>query len=180
MCGERIKAAATRCRYCGEELQNKGPHRLGLAPPTRIGQPTSRAAACAQQPPGKVTVIRLMIFVGAGIMFLWGGMTILVFCLWPFSYLSLVGAILAFIEALGMDKKPPRQRIPIIQILCLLNLDITNPIFGVIELILMNDPAVSAYYASIESTGDATYPEKISPAEKMAVNREFQGNAARG
>jgi len=31
MCGERIKAAATRCRYCGEDLKNKGSYRGGLA-----------------------------------------------------------------------------------------------------------------------------------------------------
>jgi phage FluMu protein Com len=32
MCGERIKAAATRCRYCGEELTNKRFGGSGLAP----------------------------------------------------------------------------------------------------------------------------------------------------
>jgi phage FluMu protein Com len=32
MCGERIKAAATRCRYCGEDLKHQGSHRSGLAP----------------------------------------------------------------------------------------------------------------------------------------------------
>jgi predicted RNA-binding Zn-ribbon protein involved in translation (DUF1610 family) len=31
MCGERIKAAATRCRYCGEDLKNKGAYRGALA-----------------------------------------------------------------------------------------------------------------------------------------------------
>jgi hypothetical protein len=32
MCGERIKAAATRCRYCGEDLKSKGSYRGALAP----------------------------------------------------------------------------------------------------------------------------------------------------
>jgi hypothetical protein len=32
MCGERIKAAATRCRYCGENLTKKTSHPAGLAP----------------------------------------------------------------------------------------------------------------------------------------------------
>jgi len=32
MCGERIKAAATRCRYCGEDLRPGSSRRSGLAP----------------------------------------------------------------------------------------------------------------------------------------------------
>jgi phage FluMu protein Com len=32
MCGERIKAAATRCRFCGEDLKNRGSYRGALAP----------------------------------------------------------------------------------------------------------------------------------------------------
>ena len=31
MCGEQIKAAATRCRYCGEDLKNKSAFRGGMA-----------------------------------------------------------------------------------------------------------------------------------------------------
>jgi hypothetical protein len=32
MCGERIKAVATKCRFCGEELNNKGARGAGSVP----------------------------------------------------------------------------------------------------------------------------------------------------
>ena len=71
-------------------------------------------------------------------------------CLWPGVYFTLVWSILAIVRASAMlgqnDRQPAPRTLLILQILCILNLDIVNLILGIVGLNLLNDPDTQDYF----------------------------------
>lgn len=71
-------------------------------------------------------------------------------CLRPGVYFTLVWSILAIVRASAMlgqhDRQPAPRTLLILQILCILNLDIVNLILGIVGLNLLNDPDTQDYF----------------------------------
>lgn len=115
--------------------------------------------------PDKVQAIAIMTFVGGILGVLtglgWIASTVIfaissvgigmVCCLWPAPYYSVVFGVLAIMKdaALmgesGHFQRPPTQT-AIMQIINILNFDITNVVMGIITLVFLKEPRVRAYY----------------------------------
>jgi hypothetical protein len=71
--------------------------------------------------------------------------------LWPGTYYLIVFGILAIIRASQMlgkkDPKGPPKGLCIMQIICIVGLDITNCVLGIVGLVLLNNEDVRRYYA---------------------------------
>jgi hypothetical protein len=104
--------------------------------------------------PGKVQAIGVMMLCGSIYALVHAaGLVIGSTCvclLWPGVYLAIVAGILGILKAsalLGRDAR--RESLPrtvaILQIICILNLDMINLALGIIELVFMNDPEVTDY-----------------------------------
>jgi predicted Zn finger-like uncharacterized protein len=108
--------------------------------------------------PGKVQAIAIMTLIG-GIFALMIALTWLgvdigsvgVCCLWPGQYYSIVLGIMAIIKGsqlLGRDdwKQAPPSTIAVMQIINVINGDVTNCVLGIITLVFLNEPEVKRYY----------------------------------
>jgi hypothetical protein len=110
------------------------------------------------QNPGKVQGIAIMTLVGGILAILmsltWMGVgvgTMGVCCLWPGTYYSLVLGIMATIKGaqlLGQDDhlQSPPKAIAIMQIINIINGDVTNCVLGIVTLVFLNEPEVRDYY----------------------------------
>jgi predicted Zn finger-like uncharacterized protein len=107
----------------------------------------------SQSPPGKVQAIAVMTLVGGILAVLYAvGLIATCYCaLWPGTYYSLVLGILAIIKGsalLGRDahnETAPRA-VAIMQIVNIINLDMTNCVIGILSLVFLNEPEVRRYY----------------------------------
>jgi hypothetical protein len=105
------------------------------------------------QKPGQVQAVAIMLLVGGilGLLTMLGAALGSIFfcCLWPGMYFEIVWAILAIVRAsnmLGRDDQPSPNSLAVCQIICIVNGDIVNCILGIVCLVMLNDPAVAAYY----------------------------------
>jgi hypothetical protein len=104
--------------------------------------------------PGQIQAVAIMMTVGGGLAILislvWILLSGLVCCLWPGLYYDIVIGILLLIRGINMlnqdDQGPPRT-LAILQIICIVNLDLANCVMGIVSLILLNDPKVQDDYA---------------------------------
>ena len=103
------------------------------------------------QRPGQIQAVGIMMLVG-------GIVGILVFLtwastcfglLWPGVYFELVVGIMAIVRGASMlnqDDQPPPRGLAIMQIVCIINLDMINCVLGIVSLVMLNDPQVQDYY----------------------------------
>jgi hypothetical protein len=101
--------------------------------------------------PGQIQAVAIMMLVG-------GILGVLVFLLWaatcfglvwPGIYFELVVGIMAIVRAanmLGRDDQGPPRTLAILQIICIINLDLINCVLGIVSLVMLNDPQVQSYY----------------------------------
>jgi GYF domain 2 len=101
--------------------------------------------------PGQIQAVAIMMMVG-------GIFAIIVFLsyaatcfglVWPGIYFELVVGIMAIVRAanmLGRDDQGPPKTLAILQIICIINLDIINCVLGIVSLVMLNDPQVQSYY----------------------------------
>jgi hypothetical protein len=101
--------------------------------------------------PGQIQAVAIMMLVG-------GILAVLVFLswaatcfglIWPGIYFELVVGIMAIVRAanmLGRDDQGPPRTLAILQIICIINLDIINCVLGIVSLVMLNDPQVQSYY----------------------------------
>lgn len=101
--------------------------------------------------PGQIQAVAIMMMVG-------GIIAIIVFLswaatcfglVWPGIYFGLVVGIMAIVRAanmLGRDDQGPPKTLAILQIICIINLDIINCVLGIVSLVMLNDPHVQSYY----------------------------------
>jgi len=101
--------------------------------------------------PGQIQAVAIMMMVG-------GIIAIIVFLswaatcfglVWPGIYFGLVVGIMAIVRAanmLGRDDQGPPKTLAILQIICIINLDIINCVLGIVSLVMLNDPQVQSYY----------------------------------
>ena len=105
------------------------------------------------QKPGQVQGVAIMMLVGGILAILMGLAVPLgsggICCLSPGPYYEIVVGILMIIRGVNMlnqdDQGPPRT-LAILQIICIINLDVPNCVMGVVCLIMLNDPTVETYY----------------------------------
>jgi len=107
----------------------------------------------APEKPGQIQAIAIMMLVG-GILGMIAMLSYLAatFCfilVWPGFYFEFVISILLIIRAINMlnkdDQGPPRT-LAVLQIICIVNLDVINCVLGIIALVMLNAPEVVSYY----------------------------------
>jgi hypothetical protein len=116
------------------------------------------------QKPGQIQAVGIMLLIGgilgtitglgllgyAGMVGVASGGPGFLCCLWPGIYLELVFGILAIVRGCRMlgdnESGTPPTTLAVLAILCILNADVINCVLGIVCLIMLNDPAVGAYY----------------------------------
>jgi GYF domain 2 len=107
----------------------------------------------APEKPGQIQAVAIMMLVG-GILGLIAMLSYLAatFCfilVWPGFYFEFVVSILLIIRGINMlnkdDQGPPRT-LAILQIICIVNLDVINCVLGIIAIVMLNAPEVVSYY----------------------------------
>jgi hypothetical protein len=124
-----------------------------------------RSPSQSKAKPGALTAVAVMLLVGGilsclvalGLMgyaglFGIGTMGIgLICCLWPGMYFQLVFGIMAIVRSSQMlgkrDVKGPPKGMCIMQIICIVNGDITNCVLGIVGLVLLGQEDVRRWYA---------------------------------
>ena len=103
------------------------------------------------QKPGQIQAVAIMMLVGGilGVLTFLGWAATCFGLVWPGVYFELVVAILLIVRGSNMlnrdDQGPPRT-LAILQIICIVNLDVINCVLGIVSLVMLNDPQVQAYY----------------------------------
>jgi uncharacterized membrane protein YiaA len=103
------------------------------------------------QKPGQAQTAAILMLVGGiiGVLFLLALLPTCFILLWPGFYFELVVAILLIVRAsnmLGRDDQGPPRTLAILQIICIVNLDIINCVMGIVALVMLNDKDTVAYY----------------------------------
>jgi hypothetical protein len=104
--------------------------------------------------PSKVQAIGVMMLVG-GILNCVLALSLLVFScgillIWPGTYVAIVAGILCIIRGSTLigeraDRESPPIAPAVLQIVCILNVDLVNVTLGIVELIMLNDSEVRRY-----------------------------------
>jgi len=112
-----------------------------------------RPRPSSRQRPGQVQAVAIMMLIGGIIgllqMLMAAPFSGFVCCVWPGVYFEIVVGILAIVRAsnmLGRDDQGPPRTLAIMQIICIINLDIINCVLGIVSLVMLNDPQVQSYY----------------------------------
>jgi hypothetical protein len=156
-------AGRVRCPSCGTAFDGPAP---ASEPPATLaaadeGAPHDKPAPPAPsstgvpRKPEKVQTIGAMMLIGGiyGILHFLGasGGSGFVCCLWPGLYYGLVAGILAIVKGsalLGshahLETSP--KAIAIMQIICIINLDVPNLVMGILTLVFLNEPELQAYF----------------------------------
>ena len=124
--------------------------------PQQFG-PAPQKYGAAPQKPGKVVAIAILTLVGGIIATMLGlGLFIslaltCVGLLWLPMYYSFVVGIMAIIKGsklLGKNDRyeSPPSSIAVMQIINIINCDVTNCVLGILTLVFLSDPEVKAYY----------------------------------
>lgn len=104
--------------------------------------------------PGKVQAVAIMMLVGGILNCLLAATFIVGTCgfglLWPGTYLAIVTGILCLIKASALlgdraSREAPPTAPAIMQIVCIINLDVVNLTLGIVELVMMNDAESREY-----------------------------------
>lgn len=166
---EQMIGHAVKCPSCGHTFQAPAPEPplqfLAVEAPTEPPFPPPLPewrdnvsvqpdrVYHSQSPPGKVQAIAVMTLVGGILAVLYAvGLIATCYCaLWPGTYYSLVLGILAIIKGsalLGRDahRETAPRAVAIMQIVNIINLDITNFVMGILSLVFLNEPEVRRYY----------------------------------
>lgn len=102
--------------------------------------------------PGKVLAVAILMLIG-GILNLLVTVALVLSCVglvWPGTYLAATTGVLCIVKASGLlGSRAYRESAPtaaaILQIVCVVNLDLFNLAFGIVELVLLNDAEVRDY-----------------------------------
>ena len=109
--------------------------------------------------PGKVQAIHYFSLIG-GIIAIIGGVVVSVIytfsccALIPFGVYNIVAGVLALIQGTKLMGKnpgpyyPKQKKIAILQIICIINLDVVNLTVGILTLVFLNDEEVKSYMQS--------------------------------
>lgn len=146
-------APAATLEYRVVELPGEPAPLPPLPEPPEVGYRQPERIYPAPAPPGKVQAIAVMTLVG-GILAVLTAVGLLLTCYcaaWPGTYYSLVLGILAIIKGsalLGRDahRETAPRTIAIMQIVNIINFDLTNCVLGILSLVFLNEPEVRRYY----------------------------------
>jgi hypothetical protein len=114
--------------------------------------------------------------------------TLVLACLAGFAILPTILGIFEIIYAARLLSEPmqpvrPSQTIAILEILCVLTLNVFSMIVGILSLVFLNDPQVKEYFARLNSAAagapappslpdQPAAPESVSPAPKASPARK--------
>jgi|GEM_PF-1132640 len=129
-------------------------------------QPPPGAGYGSPAKPGAVLTIAIMAIIDAVISGLSGIVWILTICGAPLGIYSIVVAVLAGIYAYKLLQEPPQPLQPnktlaILQIVNIITGNIFSLVFGIVSLVLYNQPEVQAYFAYRNSA--ANNPTNYQP-----------------
>jgi GYF domain 2 len=103
------------------------------------------------QRPGQIQAVGIMMLVGGvlGILVFLSFAATCIGLVWPGIYFELVVSILAIVRGASMlnqDNQGPPRTLAVMQIICIINLDVINCVLGIVSLVMLNDPQVRDYY----------------------------------
>jgi DNA-directed RNA polymerase subunit M/transcription elongation factor TFIIS len=103
------------------------------------------------QRPSQIQTLGLFLLIGGIMACMYTvGLGLGTYCLWPGAYYELVFGIMAIVKGSQMmgqnDPPDPPRGLFIMAIICIINCDVLNMVFGIVGLNMLNSPEVQDYY----------------------------------